>query len=209
MTRAFQVVLEVKNPPYNAGDIRHGGLSLGLGRSPGGEHGNPLQDSCLENPHEERSLVGYSPWGHKRVRHDWSDWAAHMHGVAAESGVHFGQRRWYCTSFLSKGFTFIARVLTGFFFSFPIFAFFSPLPKLNPPDWLFQSFCPPLSVSAGQRETLPVGSALKRRPDLGTDNTKEERRDETEAGLAEWGGRNRKDSRSESKAGAWHRAGPA
>ena len=72
-----------------------------------------------------------------------------------------------------------------FFFSFPIFAFFSPLPKLNPPDWLFQSFCPPLSVSAGQRETLPVGSALKRRPDLGTDNTKEERRDETEAGLAE------------------------
>ena len=106
-----------------------------------------------------------------------------MHGVAAESGVRFGQRRWYCTSFLSKGFTFIARVLTGFFFSFPIFAFFSPLPKLNPPDWLFQSFCPPLSVSAGQRETLPVGSALKRRPDLGTDNTKEERRDE--AGIRE------------------------
>ena len=35
----------------------------GLGRSPGGEHGNPLQYSCLENPHGQRSLVGYSPWG--------------------------------------------------------------------------------------------------------------------------------------------------
>jgi len=37
----------------------------GLGRSPGGGHGNPLQYSCLENPHGQRSLVDYSPWGHK------------------------------------------------------------------------------------------------------------------------------------------------
>ena len=37
----------------------------GLGRSPGGGHGNPLQYSSLENPHGQRSLVGYSPWGHK------------------------------------------------------------------------------------------------------------------------------------------------
>ena len=37
----------------------------GLGRSPGGGHGNPLQYSCLENPLEQRSLVGYSPWGRK------------------------------------------------------------------------------------------------------------------------------------------------
>ena len=28
----------------------------------GGGHGNPLQYSCLENPHEQRSLAGYSPW---------------------------------------------------------------------------------------------------------------------------------------------------
>ena len=41
------------------------GLIPGLGRSPGGGHGNPLQYSCLENPHGQRSLVGYSPWGHK------------------------------------------------------------------------------------------------------------------------------------------------
>ena len=47
---ASQVVLVVKNPPANAGGIRDVGLILGLGRSPGGEHANPLQYSCLENP---------------------------------------------------------------------------------------------------------------------------------------------------------------
>ena len=41
------------------------GLIPGLGRSPGGEHGNPLQYSCLKNPHGQRSLAGYSPWDHK------------------------------------------------------------------------------------------------------------------------------------------------
>ena len=39
------------------------GLIPGLGRSPGGGHGNPLQYSCLENPHGWRSLVGYCTWG--------------------------------------------------------------------------------------------------------------------------------------------------
>ena len=37
----------------------------GLGRSPGGENGNPLQYSCLENPRGQRSLVGYGTWGSK------------------------------------------------------------------------------------------------------------------------------------------------
>ena len=39
----------------------------GLGRSPGGGHGNPLQYSCLENPHGQRSLVGDSSWGCKEL----------------------------------------------------------------------------------------------------------------------------------------------
>ena len=47
-----QVVLVVKNPPANAGDIRGAGLIPGLGRSPGGGYGNPLQCSCLENPRD-------------------------------------------------------------------------------------------------------------------------------------------------------------
>ena len=40
----------VKNPPANAGDVRDVGSVSGLGRSPGGESGNPLQYSCLLNP---------------------------------------------------------------------------------------------------------------------------------------------------------------
>ena len=47
---ASQVVLVVKNLPANAGDIRDMDSTPGLGRSPGGGHGNPLQCSCLEKP---------------------------------------------------------------------------------------------------------------------------------------------------------------
>ena len=44
-----QVVLVVKNPPANAGDVRDTGSIPELGGSLGGRHGNPLQHSCLEN----------------------------------------------------------------------------------------------------------------------------------------------------------------
>ena len=46
----FLGALVVKNPPANAGGIKDAGSVLELGRSPEGGHGNPLQDSCLENP---------------------------------------------------------------------------------------------------------------------------------------------------------------
>ena len=45
-----QVVLVVKKPPANAGDIRDAGSVPALGRSPGEGHGNSFQYSCLENP---------------------------------------------------------------------------------------------------------------------------------------------------------------
>ena len=48
----------------NVGDLVS---SPGLGRSPGGGHGNPLQYSRLENLHGQRSLVGSSPWGQKEL----------------------------------------------------------------------------------------------------------------------------------------------
>ena len=50
----------VKNPPANARDM---GSILGLGKSPGEVNGKPLQYSCLEKPHGQRSLARYSPWG--------------------------------------------------------------------------------------------------------------------------------------------------
>ena len=58
---ASVVAQTVKNPPA----MRETWVHPELRRSPGGGHGNPLQCSCLENPHRQRSLVGYSPWGHK------------------------------------------------------------------------------------------------------------------------------------------------
>ena len=51
-----------KESACNVGDL---GSIPGLGISLGGGHGNPLQYSCLENSHGQRSLAGYSPWGHK------------------------------------------------------------------------------------------------------------------------------------------------
>ena len=53
----------VKNPLASAGDVRDAGSIPGSG----GGHGNPLQYSCLENLHGQRSLVGYSPWDHKEL----------------------------------------------------------------------------------------------------------------------------------------------
>ena len=63
---ASQVALVVKNPPAKAGDARDAGSIPGLGRSPGGEHGNPLQCSCLENPRDRGA------------------WQATVHGLTKE-----------------------------------------------------------------------------------------------------------------------------
>ena len=75
----------VKNPPVNEGDIREAGLIPGLGRSPGGRHGKPLQYPCLENPHGQRKLADYSPYGCKELdtteatyHHEYfTSWYAH------------------------------------------------------------------------------------------------------------------------------------
>ena len=53
-----------KESAYNVGDL---GSTLGLARSPGWGHGTPVLYSSLKNPQGQRSLVGYSPWGHKEL----------------------------------------------------------------------------------------------------------------------------------------------
>ena len=54
----------VKNPPANAGDMGD------MGSIPGSGNGNPLQYFHLENPMDRgANMLGYSLWGHKRVRH--------------------------------------------------------------------------------------------------------------------------------------------
>ena len=64
ISKGFPDGSDGKESTCNVGDV---GMIPRLGRSPGGGHGNPLQYSCLENPHGQRSLVGYSPWGHKEL----------------------------------------------------------------------------------------------------------------------------------------------
>ena len=55
----------VKNPPVNTGDPRDADLIPGSGRFPGGGNGK----TTAKSP-GQRSLEGYSPWGHKKVRKD-------------------------------------------------------------------------------------------------------------------------------------------
>ena len=71
---ASQVALVVKNLPTNAGDIKDAGSIPGLGRSPGGVHGNPLQYSCLENPVDRGA---FSPKGHKESDRTEATWHTH------------------------------------------------------------------------------------------------------------------------------------
>ena len=54
----------VKNPPEMQETWV---LFPGLGRYPGRGWENPVEISCLENPHGQRNLMGYSPWGHREL----------------------------------------------------------------------------------------------------------------------------------------------
>ena len=63
------MALVIKNPPTNEGDIRDVGSVPGLGRSPGGGHGNLLQRPCLEIAWAEEPR-GLRSMGSQRVRHD-------------------------------------------------------------------------------------------------------------------------------------------
>ena len=55
----------VKNPPANAGGVRDTGSIPGWGRSP--EEEMATHSSILGKFHEQRSMVGYSPWSHTEL----------------------------------------------------------------------------------------------------------------------------------------------
>ena len=79
-----------KKSACNTGDLDS---IPGLGRSPGGGHGYPLQYSCLENPHGQRSLVCYSPWGHKESDMTEQLSTAHKHTCRKVGKIGAGQKR--------------------------------------------------------------------------------------------------------------------
>ena len=63
----FSVDSVSKESACNAGDLD---LTPGLGRSPGGRHGNPLQYACLENPHGQKEPGGLQSMRSQRTGHD-------------------------------------------------------------------------------------------------------------------------------------------
>ena len=79
-----------KESTCNVGDLDS---VPGLGRSPGGRHGNPFQYSCLENPLGQTSLVGSSPWGHRKsYTTKWLSTAQHwLYIKVALSPIYFLQ----------------------------------------------------------------------------------------------------------------------
>ena len=60
----------VRNPLANAKDIKDMGVVPGSGRSPGEGNGQPTPGFLPGKFHGQGSLVGYHPWGRKRVGHD-------------------------------------------------------------------------------------------------------------------------------------------
>ena len=75
----------VKNLPANAGDAGDVGSVPGLGRSLGERNGNPLQYTCLEKSHGQRSLMGYSPQGRKEL--DMTEHPRMQTGCASACGM--------------------------------------------------------------------------------------------------------------------------
>ena len=100
-TWASLVAQSVKNPPEI---LETWVRSLSWEDSPGGGLGNPLQYSHLENPHGQRSLVGYSPWG--RTELDMTEQLSTAQTAARQATLPMGssrQEHWSGLPFPSPG----------------------------------------------------------------------------------------------------------
>ena len=82
----FPGTLVVKNPPTNAGTVRDLGSISGLGRCPGGGHGNPPQYSCLENPMDRGAWRGT---GHRVTESETTEMTWHIQMVKDTSGRRY------------------------------------------------------------------------------------------------------------------------
>ena len=91
----------VKNPPVHAGDTGDAGSIRGSGRSPGGGNGSPLQYSCLENPHGQRSLASCSPRGYREL--DVTERACRHTQEATDTHTAPAGIRWLFLMLLNEG----------------------------------------------------------------------------------------------------------
>ena len=83
------MALVIEKLRANAGDLRDTGLIPGLGRSPAGRNGNPLQYPCLENSPGQWSLAGYSLRSQCQTRRKWLS----MHASPLQKRLN-ESRRW-------------------------------------------------------------------------------------------------------------------
>ena len=144
-----QVVLVVKNPLANAGDIRIMVLIPGLGRSLGGGYSNPLQYSCLENL-KDRGVWGATVHG---VAKSWtrvkrlSTHTLHSHSTISYHNSASAGRNLICfqktTSFLNSGPMHILFPLTETLFSLPSNFYLIHLRSsfLIPQPWSREPYC--------------------------------------------------------------------
>ena len=79
--------LVVKNPPANAGNAGDTGSIPGSGRPPWRRKWQPIPIFLPRKSHGQRSLVGCSPWGHKRVGHDLVTEHNHNSGIQKQEAI--------------------------------------------------------------------------------------------------------------------------
>ena len=84
----------VKNLPAKAGD--RCGFSLWVGKIPWSRKWQPTSVFLPGESHEQRSLVGYSPWGHKESKQDWGDLAAAACVLFYWSGTSVSSQLVFC-----------------------------------------------------------------------------------------------------------------
>ena len=115
-------MVEVKNLPANAGDIRDVASVPGSGRSHGGGHDNLLRYPCLENPVDRGAWPATAHW----VGHDWSDIVCNVYMSIPISQFLPLPYPWYpyiCSLCLCLYFCFVNKtVYSIFFFRFQIYA---------------------------------------------------------------------------------------
>ena len=99
----MQVVLVVKNPPANAGDVRDAGSISWSGTFPGGEHGNPLQYSCLENSTDREACwaiqsIGFRQTHQSNLAHNTDHVCTELHCVSWKTSMKRSSWSLHCTA---------------------------------------------------------------------------------------------------------------
>ena len=84
----------VKNLPASAGDTGDAGSIPGSGRSPVRVNGNPLQDSCQDNPMDRGAWQAIQPMGLQRAQHNWAH--SHEHRRKLSRWIRTGYFRKKC-----------------------------------------------------------------------------------------------------------------